>query len=604
MAYCVFTNCLSIIGSGITPYTSLDSRSGVGLINNGQMMFVGSSDNSGPLGIVFQHICANGICRSDITSTRYGISGNDLSLNVDSTNPYSTGGILIKYGGGVAMGTGQPCGALDVYKQGSGGASGTGDNLIVRGGNNSSTFIGNQIRFGYNGGIGYSHVIKSRHQSASNYQNALDFFLWNTTDAVETAGSKLVMTLDGSGRLGVNNCAPQFALHVNSTITGDGLIVENTLRNITCIKSTGEHSFMYIDSAHGCTYQPAIFFLRAGTLYAENRLQRASSSDPLGNYTESEGVIGTTGNTPFSIQSCGTRRLFLASNGNVGVGTISPIDKFEVVGALTTSGTAAFSKPNSGYLDFYNAQVRIGITGGNPSTPAVFRIDQYSCDYSIQRTPFYINASGNIGIGCLTPSTKLHVAGGLKSSGTTELVWFGTCDATQPLVLAFKAVGGATSADRGMQIISTEAGIGGNFLDINETSTRTRFFCSGNVNIGSCAATSYRLNVNGAFYAAGSSKEYKTSICNYNTDSCMFMKLKPVTYQYKDEWCHLGKELKSGTQIGLIAEDTAEVFPELAILKEEENEKVVRNVDYEKLTIILLSELQKLRQEVDQLKNK
>ena len=84
----------------------------------------------------------------------------------------------------------------------------------------------------------------------------------------------------------------------------------------------------------------------------------------------------------------------------------------------------------------------------------------------------------------------------------------------------------------------------------------------------------------------------------------MFMKLKPVTYQYKDEYCHLGKELKSGTQIGLIAEDTAEVFPELEILKEEENEKVVRNVDYEKLTIILLSELQKLRQEVDQLKNK
>jgi hypothetical protein len=292
------------------------------------------------------------------------------------------------------------------------------------------------------------------------------------------------------------------------------------------------------------------------------------------------------------------------ATGNIGIGTTTPIDKFEVVGALTTSGTAACSKANSGYLDYYNEQVRIGITGGNPSTPAVFRIDQYSCDYSIQRTPFYIASSGNIGIGCLTPSTKLQVAGGLKSSGTTELVWIGTCDATQPLILTFKAIGGATSADRGMAIVSTEAGLGSNFFDINETSTRTRFFSSGNVNIGSCAATSYRLNVNGAFYAAGSSCEYKTQICNYNTDSCMFMKLKPVTYQYKDEWCHLGKELKSGTQIGLIAEDTAEVFPELAILKEEENEKVVRNVDYEKLTIILLSELQKLRQEVDQLKNK
>jgi len=76
------------------------------------------------------------------------------------------------------------------------------------------------------------------------------------------------------------------------------------------------------------------------------------------------------------------------------------------------------------------------------------------------------------------------------------------------------------------------------------------------------------------------------------------------TYQYKEEYCHLGKELKSGTQIGLIAEEVAESHPELAILVNEEDEKVVRNVDYEKLTIILLSELQKLRQEVDQLKNK
>jgi hypothetical protein len=125
----------------------------------------------------------------------------------------------------------------------------------------------------------------------------------------------------------------------------------------------------------------------------------------------------------------------------------------------------------------------------------------------------------------------------------------------------------------------------------------------GNVGIGiSCA--NYRLHVNGTFYAAGSSQDYKQSICNYNTDSCLFMCLKPKTYQYKDEWKHLGKDLKSETQIGLIAEEVAESHPELAILVNEEDNKVVRNVDYEKLTIILLSELQKLRQEVDQLKNK
>jgi hypothetical protein len=45
------------------------------------------------------------------------------------------------------------------------------------------------------------------------------------------------------------------------------------------------------------------------------------------------------------------------------------------------------------------------------------------------------------------------------------------------------------------------------------------------------------------------------------------------------------------------------VYPELAILVNEDDNKVVRNVDYEKLSIILLSEVQKLRKEVDNLKN-
>jgi hypothetical protein len=82
------------------------------------------------------------------------------------------------------------------------------------------------------------------------------------------------------------------------------------------------------------------------------------------------------------------------------------------------------------------------------------------------------------------------------------------------------------------------------------------------------------------------------------------MCLKPKAYQYKEEWKHLGKDLKSGTQIGLIAEEVAESHPELAVLVNEEDNQVVRNVDYEKLSIVLLAEVQKLRQEVDQLNQK
>jgi hypothetical protein len=307
----------------------------------------------------------------------------------------------INTGGNVGIGLTSPCGALDAYKAGSG-ATGTGDNLIVRGGNNNNVFTSNQIRFGYSGGIGYSHAIKSRHNSGGNAQNALDFFLWTTADCAETVGSKNVMTLESTGNIGMGTCTPNI-----SGFTGTMLTLNGT-----------------------------------------------------GNYQGLE------------ISTCGGARMTMLA---------------DIAGTL-------------GYISTRQAGMSLVFETGAASEK------------------MRINCSGNVGINCSTPTYKLHV--------------------------------------------------------------------------------------NGTFYAAGSSCEYKTQICQYNTDSCMFMKLTPVTYQYKDEWCHLGKELKSETQIGLIAEDVAEVYPELAILVNEDDQKIVRNVDYEKLSIVLLSEVQKLRKELDELKTK
>ena len=182
-----------------------------------------------------------------------------------------------------------------------------------------------------------------------------------------------------------------------------------------------------------------------------------------------------------------------------------------------------------------------------------------------------VGTTGYVGIGTSSPNAMLQVAGNFTLSGGTRCIL----------------------GDGGDLLIDTE-NVSGRDIILQSNSGQK-------VGVGT-TSPSYRLHVNGTFYAAGSSIDYKQSICQYNTDSCMFMKLKPVTYQYKDEFKHLGKELKSETQIGLIAEDVAESYPELAILVNEEDNKVVRNVDYEKLSIILLSELQKLRKEVDELK--
>jgi len=117
-------------------------------------------------------------------------------------------------------------------------------------------------------------------------------------------------------------------------------------------------------------------------------------------------------------------------------------------------------------------------------------------------------------------------------------------------------------------------------------------------------AASYTMHVHGTFYSSGSSMDYKQEVQDYKPTTNAIMNLRPVNYEYIDEYKHYGKRLENNSpQIGLVAEEVAEVFPELAVMKEEDGKDVVRNVDYEKLTVVLLSEIQDLRKEVEKLKN-
>ena len=283
----------------------------------------------------------------------------------------------------------------------------------------------------------------------------------------------------------------------------------------------------------------------------------------------------------------GCERIRITSGGNIGIGTCSPSALLSLSGIVADSKFLLYDNgcSNDRYgFGIRNSQLMI-YTGTAGVSCGGLTFGQYDGTTFIENVRFM--NGGNVGIGVSCAVYKLDVQCSVGSY-LTRLYNTKTGDAAG---LYVKAGSNTTN-----EIIKGE-----------DYSGNPRFLVGacGNVSINNASInTSYKLYVNGAFYAAGSSCEYKTEICQYNTDSCMFMKLKPVTYQYKEEYCHLGKELKSGTQIGLIAEEVAETYPELAILKDEDDIKIVRNVDYEKLSIVLLSEVQKLRKELDELKTK
>jgi hypothetical protein len=277
----------------------------------------------------------------------------------------------------------------------------------------------------------------------------------------------------------------------------------------------------------------------------------------------------------------------LTNTGNVGIGCSSPGAKLTVGGTLTSTDTITSTSGTVSNILSWTATT--GVIGTSTNHALQLRTNDTE--------RLRIDTSGNIGIGTTSPDActkvQINVAGascyGLMINKTTA----------DEATIRFKSTHGCGSDYRIGASIYVDSAFEIAQQEIN--CSRLVIRCTGNIGIGTYTP-SYRLHVNGTFYAAGSSIDYKEGICDYDTNSCLFMCLKPVTYQYKDEWKHLGKELKSDIQIGLIAEEVAEVMPELAILVNEDDNKVVRNVDYEKLSIVLLAEVQKLRQEVDQLK--
>jgi hypothetical protein len=317
-----------------------------------------------------------------------------------------------------------------------------------------------------------------------------------------------------------------------------------------------------------------------------------------------------------------SEKMRITSNGLVGVGTSSPSSKLDVSGTDgriqsrvdSSDGSTINVRPNAGkcgWISYTEDAVadRWGIGVKNGDSKLYFASGNVGDGGGTTR--MVIDGGGSVGLGTTTPCTRLSIkcsTGSIKidllsltttdGAGSQPTMRFDTIEANCNVLGRISVCDIAPYA--GAMIFETSGckGIG----STTTTELMRLVGTTGNVGINT-TSPSYRLHVNGTFYAAGSSIEYKQGISQYDTDSCLFMCLKPKTYQYKDEWKHLGKDLKSGTQIGLIAEEVAEVMPELAVLVNEEENKVVRNVDYEKLSIILLSEVQKLRKEVDNIKN-
>lgn len=134
--------------------------------------------------------------------------------------------------------------------------------------------------------------------------------------------------------------------------------------------------------------------------------------------------------------------------------------------------------------------------------------------------------------------------------------------------------------------------IGGN-TNLNDPATQTQFFVSGvrGTTTGNNDAIPVLIDSAGQLGTVSSSRTYKEDIQDMGGASSGLLRLRPVTFRYQKPFADGSKPI----QYGLIAEEVAEVYPNLVAHSADGQ---IETVKYQVLDSMLLNEVQRQQREI------
>jgi hypothetical protein len=215
-----------------------------------------------------------------------------------------------------------------------------------------------------------------------------------------TEGGVESMRIDSSGNLGIGTTSPTYKLQIQSgasTILAGADSAATTLTDAT-------QKVMRFGVPHYTNAEEPV-----GALFVSN--ESASNAVIIGGGTAQFNAATVllfytaANNTTVT----GTERMRIDSSGNVGINTTTPLQRLDVAGSSAMSA--------SGVTFYYNADNTNsywvgGNTGATGAANAVLRFQQTGVGERMR-----LDASGNLGIGTSSPSSKLTVGGNPPTAG-------------------------------------------------------------------------------------------------------------------------------------------------------------------------------------------
>ena len=203
--------------------------------------------------------------------------------------------------------------------------------------------------------------------------------LGSSTDALHLTVDDSVRVAINGGNVGIGVENPQEVLHVNGAIRGGGANGEVTLK--------GDNGSITI----GATDEQTMTFNTDRSKFVFNK--------PI--YNQS-GVYDSWSNTNLQFNTNGTNRMIILNNGNVGIGTQTPMAKLHVDSGVLKVGSTRLQQNQSNILQFGDGSyVQIG--------------EWEKDDILSFKASSYNFTQGNVGIGITIAQYKLDVAGTIRA---------------------------------------------------------------------------------------------------------------------------------------------------------------------------------------------
>ena len=250
-----------------------------------------------------------------------------------------------------------------------------------------------------------------------------------------------------------------------------------------------------------------------------------------------------------------TTPFLIDASGNVGIGTSTPSEKFEVSGNALFSG---FVNATSLEIDQTGSSLAVNIT--NSGSGDSFRVNDATSD----TTPFLIDGSGNVGIATSSPLEKVYVVegniGGAFSEAQAARWSLGSTSSSVILKTLFPTpLQFGTSGTTRITILSTgEVGIGDSTPDDTLDVVGDLDVTSGCIQIndgtalhGTCASDA-RLKENIQYFEDGSLD--------------LISQLKPASFEWREDMFDISGS--KGQSVGFIAQDFEKVIPHLVLEKD------------------------------------